>query len=189
VEELKKDATMGKSLIIVDFDGTMVHLEADWQALRDELENYCLLHFSRRQTFRPLDDGLFDIKREVGDDAFVKLLEIVSVYELRGYRGKKIERVIHALRTASATKKIAVFSSNCRNTIEQILPRLDVPVSFIVAKDDVAKPKPHGEGLKTILAFFNANPEDALYIGDNDIDLQAGSDAGIRTVLWRTALE
>lgn len=178
-----------KSIIIVDFDGTIVHLETDWQSLRNNLEGYCFEKFNVRQSFTRLDEGLFSIRRRLGDLVFADLLEIVSSYEIQGYRGRIIDRVVHALRSTSNSKKLAVFTRNCRKTIETIIPELGLSISYIVAKDDVKEPKPSGEGLKKILDYFNSTPAEAIFLGDSETDIQAGKAAGIRTLFWRDAFE
>lgn len=173
------------SIIIVDFDGTLVYLETDWQSLRTELRDYCRNEFKIDESFESLDIGLFRVKRQLGDFIFKELLEIVSRFELEGYKGNNIDAVIHPLLSLSGNKKIAIFSGNCRKTIESIIPDLGLNVSCVVAKDDVNEPKPSGEGLKKILDCLAAGPEEALFIGDSDQDIKAGLDAGVKTLLWK----
>ena len=46
--------------------------------------------------------------------------------------------------------------------------------------------KPNPEGINDLLAELNAKREECLYIGDTDVDMQTGKNAGIYTigVLW-----
>ena len=173
------------SIVAVDFDGTLVYLETDWQALRAELRAYCRNELKIDESFESLDLGLFRVKRQRGEVIFKSLLEIVSRFELEGYKGNNIDAVIQPLLSLPADKRIAVFSGNCRKTIESIVPCLGLKVSCIVAKDDVNEPKPSGEGLKRILDYLATGPEEAVFIGDSEQDLKAGLDAGVRTLLWR----
>lgn len=172
-------------IVIVDFDGTIIYLETDWQSLRNELKDYCAKELHIKESFESLDTGLFRIKHQFGSKVFEKLLEKVSFYEMQGYKGGKIDEVIQPLLLLPKEKKIAIFSSNCKKTIESIIPELGLNISYIVAKEDVNEHKPSGEGIRKILGYFSAKPKEAIFVGDSDLDLKAGQEAGVKTLLWR----
>jgi HAD superfamily hydrolase (TIGR01549 family) len=174
-------------IIVVDFDGTLVRLETDWQALRKDLEQFCLAEFQEKESFERLDSGLNKIRGSRGPLAYKRLLEIVSRYETEGYRGRKINYVVDALIRLQRPQKIAIFSSNCRKTIERIIPELGLEIDYIVAKEDTESPKPDGEGLRKILRHYAVKPEQAIFVGDNALDLLAGKSAAVRTILWNDA--
>jgi phosphoglycolate phosphatase-like HAD superfamily hydrolase len=52
-----------------------------------------------------------------------------------------------------------------------------------VARED-APPKPDPAGLHAIRARWDAATDDVLYVGDYLFDLEAGRNAGIRTLLY-----
>ena len=56
----------------------------------------------------------------------------------------------------------------------------------ILCGDNVEKPKPSGEILARILDRFSLAPEEALYVGDMAIDVQAGRDAQVPTLAVST---
>lgn len=182
------DLFSGKSVIIADFDGTLVYLDTDWEALRIALRTYCLDSFHIDQSFERIDEGLFSIRQRFGNPAFYDLLEIVSSHEIQGYHGKKIESVLDILQGSAGTKKIAIFTSNCRNTIKSILPDLRLKIDLLVAKEDVENPKPSGEGIRIILKEFSCDPCEAIFLGDSANDMSAGNDAGVKTLFWRDAV-
>ncbi|MGD0283387.1 MAG: HAD-IA family hydrolase [Dissulfurispiraceae bacterium] len=177
------EAITNAALVILDFDGTLVNLETDWIALKHELRDYCYRELKIDESFENIDAGLFKIRHRVGEPEFQKLLEIVSRRELEGYQGKYIEMTVNILRNVKDIKKIAIFSSNCRKTIKRIVSSLPVHIDFIVAKEDVTKPKPCGEGIRKILQYFGMKTEDAIFIGDSENDIKAGNDAGVKAVL------
>jgi len=52
----------------------------------------------------------------------------------------------------------------------------------ILGSDSVGKKKPSPEPILHLLKMFNLNHEDALMVGDSEIDMAAGKGAGVRTV-------
>lgn len=169
-------------LIIFDFDGTIVHLQTEWDVLRAELEKYFQQMFHMKDTFSNIDESLLNIKRKYGENIYKKFVEIVVDYELIGYKGKKIECINNFLRSLVKEKK-AIFSSNCRVTVETILNKIGLSVDFIIAKEDVNIPKPNPEGLIKIFSYFNLKPQDAIFIGDAGVDIEAGSRIGVKSLL------
>jgi phosphoglycolate phosphatase-like HAD superfamily hydrolase len=64
-----------------------------------------------------------------------------------------------------------------------LLPHLD----FVATVRDVKRPKPHPDLLLAVLDHFGAPPEDALYVGDSELDRQASAAARVPFVGFRTA--
>jgi pyrophosphatase PpaX len=56
----------------------------------------------------------------------------------------------------------------------------------VVASDDVARNKPHPDGILRALELLEAMPEDAAYVGDSPFDVEAAKRAGVYSVgvLW-----
>ena len=50
---------------------------------------------------------------------------------------------------------------------------------LVVTALDVNNPKPHPESLIKILEHFKASPNEAIYIGDSELDEKAARDAGV----------
>ncbi len=53
----------------------------------------------------------------------------------------------------------------------------------IICADDVEHPKPAPDALLECLRRFGCKPEDAVYIGDSEYDMQCAKSAGIKSVL------
>jgi HAD superfamily hydrolase (TIGR01549 family) len=169
-------------LIIFDFDGTIVHLQTEWNVLRAALENYFQQMFHTKDTFSNIDESLLNIKRKHGENIYKKFVEIVAEYELIGYKGKKVE-CINSFLSSLIKEEKAIFSSNCRLTIEIILNKIGLSVDFIIAKEDVNIPKPNPEGLIKIFSHFNLKPQDAVFIGNAGVDIEAGASIGVKSLL------
>jgi HAD superfamily hydrolase (TIGR01509 family) len=52
----------------------------------------------------------------------------------------------------------------------------------------VARPKPFPDPLVKVLDFYRIRPEEALFIGDSDVDRQSASAAGVPFVAYKTDL-
>jgi pyrophosphatase PpaX len=52
----------------------------------------------------------------------------------------------------------------------------------VVASDDVARNKPHPDGILRALGLLHARPEDAAYVGDSPFDVEAAKRADVYAV-------
>lgn len=59
---------------------------------------------------------------------------------------------------------------------------------FVMTASKVANPKPHPEPLLKVLEHFGASPEEALFIGDGEVDMQAARGAGIPFISYKSDL-
>ena len=72
-------------------------------------------------------------------------------------------------------------ATNRSNTIGKVLESYGLSKYFdiVVSSLDVKMPKPHPESLLKILKFFEAGPEEALYVGDSLVDNETARAAGV----------
>ena len=73
------------------------------------------------------------------------------------------------------------IATNRTDTMQRVLQSHGLSEAFdlVVTALDVAKPKPHPEQLTKILSHFKLQPEQALYIGDSEVDASAAGAAGV----------
>jgi len=78
----------------------------------------------------------------------------------------------------------AIVSTKYRYRIESILASagLTGAVDLIVGGEDVARHKPHPEGLQRALAGLGVEGPAAVYVGDHPVDGHAARDAGVRYI-------
>lgn len=78
-------------------------------------------------------------------------------------------------------------ATNRSNTIKRVLEenKLDHYFDIVVSSLDVEMPKPHPEPIFRILSFFKIGPEECIYIGDSEVDLQACNAAGVKMAAYR----
>jgi phosphoglycolate phosphatase-like HAD superfamily hydrolase len=56
---------------------------------------------------------------------------------------------------------------------------------MVVTALDVKNPKPHPESVEKILQAFNLKREEAVFVGDSELDQQAAESAGVKFVAYK----
>jgi HAD superfamily hydrolase (TIGR01509 family) len=59
---------------------------------------------------------------------------------------------------------------------------------YVMTASQVTNPKPHPEPLLKVLDYFGVNPEQALFIGDGEVDMQAANAAGVPFISYKSHL-
>ena len=91
--------------------------------------------------------------------------------------------LLHALRP----KFGLAIATNRSNTISDVLQTHGLQDFFalVISSLDVRNPKPHPECLLKILRFFQISPEQAVYVGDTQVDSQTARAAGVPFVAYK----
>ncbi len=84
-------------------------------------------------------------------------------------------------------KKLGVITNKSKNTILDFHGLIDF-FDFIVTSTDVIEPKPSPEGIFKALNFFKVKPKEAIFVGDAIADFQAGKNAGVKTLIYRSEI-
>jgi pyrophosphatase PpaX len=79
---------------------------------------------------------------------------------------------------------LGIVSSGTRSRIERELRRLNLDGTFgaLVCNEDVARRKPHPEGLELAMAALGRSPGECCFVGDTPEDIAMGRTAGVLTV-------
>ncbi len=56
---------------------------------------------------------------------------------------------------------------------------------MVVTALDVKNPKPHPESVEKILKAFKLKKEEAVFIGDSEVDQQAAKASGVRFIAYK----
>ena len=59
---------------------------------------------------------------------------------------------------------------------------------YVMTASQVTNPKPHPEPLLKVLDHFGIAPEEALFIGDGEVDMQAARGAGVPFIAYKSKL-
>ena len=77
--------------------------------------------------------------------------------------------------------KTAIVTTKYKFRIEQIFEKFNSSelIDIIVGSDTVKNPKPDPESVEYVLKELNTSPEDAVYIGDSEVDAKTAKAGGI----------
>jgi phosphoglycolate phosphatase len=183
------------TLLIFDLDGTLIDSRLDLV----HSVNATLRHFKRPELPDNIiasyvgDGAPMLVRRALGDprdEAFVKeALEFFLAY----YREHKLDHthaytgvgeMLTAVRYSNGVvRKMSVLSNKPVNPSRAILEALGLSQFFIsvYGGNSFATKKPDPEGALAILGETGSRPEQTLIIGDSDIDIVTGRNAGLWT--------
>ncbi|HEX8817943.1 MAG TPA: HAD-IA family hydrolase [Terriglobales bacterium] len=180
-------------LLIFDLDGTLIDSRLDLI----HSVNATLRHFKRSELPGGViasyvgDGAPMLVRRALGDprdEAFVKeALEFFLGYyrehkldHTHVYTGVK-EMLAAVAQTNGRARKMAVLSNKPVNPSRAIVEALGLSKFFVsvYGGNSFATKKPDPEGACAILRETGSAPEQALMIGDSDIDVVTGRNAGL----------
>ncbi|MHA1344491.1 MAG: HAD family hydrolase [Promethearchaeota archaeon] len=158
--------------VILDFDGTIIHLNTNWKELKDYLSNVFSVKIER----------LFDFIHTSNnkDEVFF----IIYQYENKNIDYKTVNKKILKILDKN-NRRFAIFSLNTKKTIINVLTKLNIYNKFdlIISCEEVTNFKPDPEGLEKILKFWKCKKNEVIFIGDSWKDMKAGEKAGIKTLI------
>jgi phosphoglycolate phosphatase-like HAD superfamily hydrolase len=56
---------------------------------------------------------------------------------------------------------------------------------MVVTALDVKNPKPHPESIEKIMAAFKLNKEEAVFVGDSEVDKQTAESSGVKFIAYK----
>jgi phosphoglycolate phosphatase len=189
-------------LLIFDLDGTLVDSRQDLaNSINAMLTNY------HREPLQPdviatyIGDGAPTlVRRSLGfqDDHEIspkdeEFIEDALVYFLEYYREHKLDNtycydgVLGALRTLQSSgngRMMSVLSNKPVNPSRAIVNALGMAEFFkaVYGGNSFETKKPDPLGVHMLLKEFDVRPEEAVIIGDSNVDMMTGRNAGIYSV-------
>ncbi len=162
--------------VIFDLDGTLADSRLDYARMRVDLG------------LAPATPILEALAAEPNAAVRERGHAIILEHELAGARAATAMpgavELVAELRAQGM--RCGVFTRNARAVTELTLARLGLVVDHVVARED-APPKPDPTGLLRICQAWGVEVGAVVYVGDYLYDLEAGRNAGMRTVLYAPA--
>ena len=114
--------------------------------------------------------------------AYRKILdyrEFIKLMEIEPHLIRLLRKIRPQIKTAIAT--------NRTDTVNGLLNEFGLGEYFdlVVSSSDVNLPKPHPDSLLKILQYFGVQPDEAIYVGDSNVDEMAARSAGMRLIAYR----
>jgi len=121
------------------------------------------------------------------DDAF-KFAKTIKYRELVPYMRME-DGLVAALDKLRGSTSLAICT-NRATSMEMIIEDFGLTgyFDYVMTASQVKNPKPHPEPLLKVLEYFGADPEEALFIGDGEVDMQAARSAGIPFISYKSRL-
>ena len=168
-------------VVVFDFDGTIVKLHVDWDALRKLLSDKYLNDFGEEQTFSRITISLQKVVERRDPELIESYIRTIEKFERENVKKYTFfEDIVYFIENFEELGldydlKLAIFSLNFRSTIFSILSKEDLlgKFQYIVGREDVVEWKPDPEGLFKILKKFHISNEQAIYVGDSEFDMKA----------------
>ena len=180
-----------KKVIVLDLDGTIVDLAADWHHLKQLLSDRYTKIYGEDCEFKHISACLDYIVEKEDERELENFFEIIQHYEMKNINdNKEIKETIFFINNLELfgvpkSIKLAIFSLNTRKTIETSLKLAKIyhKFDYIVGREDIRKWKPNPDGLIKIQEHFGINKSEMIYFGDLKKDLKTGENAGIQSYL------
>ncbi len=125
------------------------------------------------------------------DDLEKKALEILKEkqVDLKNYvHYLKMEpHLLEALGELREKGMLRAINTNRTTSMKYIMERFNLwpYLEMVVTALDVRNPKPHPESIEKIIAAFNLKKEEAVFIGDSEVDKQTAESSGVRFIAYK----
>ncbi len=176
--------------IIFDFDGTLANtlplIYDSFQKLFKKYDDRLVTPYDIRSMFGPTEAEM--ISQYLANRGAVSeaIEEFYSYYKENHrdfvQRHKGIETLLRFVQ--SQNFKLAIYTGKSRRSLDISLAALDFEGIFdvTITGDDVKNAKPHPEGIERALVALRSKPEDTMFVGDSDADIEGGKRAGVKTI-------
>ena len=179
--------------IIFDMDGTLVEsFHAIQGSLAEAMKSVDLAPWDLETTKRHVGRGIEHlVECAVGQE---KKQEALGIFRRdygetcldRTYLLPSVSETLRALKDSG--RQLAVATNKSLAFTGRILDHLGVKVYFtcVFGPEAVARPKPHPDMIRAILAEFRLTERECLYVGDMPLDAETASRAGVDCLLLAT---
>ena len=181
---------MTKKLFIFDLDGTLINAyPAIVESMNHTLRRLNHPEAEPERIIRSVglgNDGL--MKKFFSDQEVPEARQIYREHHRNNLVGKisLLPGALTLLRNLKTKGKLlAVASNRPAETASLLIKILEIEVYFdrVLTGEKVSQPKPAPDILIALLDYFQVSREEAVYVGDMDIDAETGTAAGVKTVI------
>jgi phosphoglycolate phosphatase len=118
-----------------------------------------------------------------------RVMELMKQVDLRPYIVylKMEPFLLHMLNLLKGNGIYRAINTNRTTSMPHIMERFGLWPFFdmVVTALDVKNPKPHSESIEKILQNFNLKREEAIFVGDSEVDQQTAKSSGVRFIAYK----
>lgn len=179
--------------VIFDFDGTIVKSTIDFKRIKNRiLEEAKKYRLKIPDASLPILELLEDIKGvngKKGKEFYFKAHRILKKEELNAseYTEPQKGAVNLLKRLKKKNIKVGIITRNCRDVVENVIERFNIPYDVLLTRDDVERVKPDILHIKECLKLMGLKKEEVILVGDHLFDVRAGKRAGILSIGIRSS--
>ena len=170
--------------IIFDFDGTIVNLNQDWQAVKNALSQFLIDEKRQEMDFTPLAEKMLYLRNGKDLLFYERILDILSSFEMKEKNyifNKELLLYINSL----TDKKIGIYSMNTSKTIKNIVNKYFKNKPDLISIENCSEPKPSGVDLLKIIKTWGLKNKEVAFVGNSQNDLLSGKKAGVKTYILK----
>jgi HAD superfamily hydrolase (TIGR01662 family) len=181
-----------KKAVIFDFDGVIANtISLDFRIYKEITKKLRKPFPSSWKGLGELTSGTFkELNKNLGIRKKEELSEAERIYkELRRKWGKEARLFPNVREVIAILKKkgfkIGIISNNYREFVNDFLERTGIEkyIDCFVGHGDAKKLKPNPEILLLCMKRLETKPEDTIFIGDMEVDVEAGRKAKVSKVI------
>ncbi len=190
--------------VVFDMDGVLVNFNIDSRRIKAEIIEYFERLGFPKGALSP--DLPFSKIKDEAERHFSskgmgkeKILEILRAAERMAVdhemeAAKTTILLPGAKETVSSLKsmgvKLAIFTYNNSKAVQMALERLGIDGYFdaVVTRDQVESPKPSPCHLKRVLELLGVSAEDALVVGDSEMDIKPAKELAVKVAAITTGV-
>ncbi|REJ10159.1 pyrophosphatase PpaX [Halobacillus trueperi] len=178
--------------ILFDLDGTLIDTnELIIASFTHTIKQYSDRSYERAEILDFIGPPLKESLHKVNPDKVEEMVETYRKHNIENHNRyvKAYEGVVETIETLKEQGyKLGIVTTKMRNTVHMglQLTNLDGLFETVVTLDDVTNAKPHPEPIVKALNHLDSQASEAMMVGDNTHDIEAGQNAGTKTagVAW-----
>jgi phosphoglycolate phosphatase len=150
---------------------------------RRDVEQMRILHaYANREVLRYLFPDAATCNEAVRCASIIDYRELVPFMRMEDGFRETLDALLPRVELAVCT--------NRSTSMDLVLDSFDLARYFgiVMTAAKVANPKPHPEPLLKVLDHYRIAPEEALFVGDSDVDREAAQAAGVPFVAYKADL-
>jgi HAD superfamily hydrolase (TIGR01509 family) len=123
------------------------------------------------------------------DGLETKAKESLKQIDLRNYVAylKMEPYLLQILNLLKANQILRVINTNRTTSMKHIMEQFGLWPFFdmVVTALDVQNPKPHPESIEKIIQKFHLNKDEAVFVGDSEVDQQIAKSSGVKFIAYK----